>query len=301
MMQNFAATLVFILAAAVSANAQTAPATDTGDYDMIDVKAGVGSGFLDGSFDTLSEGVKIVLYSSKDSTKRLPISANEIKFDWPAGEKPRGMVLTGKVVVDHPQVNVKSEKADWDMVKGILTFTGDPIVRSPNGQEMSSQRVVINMIDNTFKAHDIVIPEWQLGGAGLNGSGAAADPSLLREQDILDWPGLLTQVRTEAAAGPSPGKQVVTLLDQSAQKTMTSVPVETLVENKAGVLKQINKVLANPKFYDAAAWSGKTIDKPTQDLLDRKDLAGQDLTRANRGLLEAAYPGMVAPAKTPAQ
>lgn len=284
---------------AADAGATTAPAA--GDYDKIQVEAGLFKGGLDGTIESLTDGAKIVLFSSKDAEKRLPISANEIHFVWPAGGDPTNMLLTGRVVVDHPQVHVRSEKADWDMVKGILTFTGDPIIKTPQGQEVRGQRVVINMSDSTFQVYGVVIPEWQLGGAGFGGATAAADPSLLREEDVLDWPGLLNKVRAEAAAPPSPGKQVVAQLDQSAQKMITSVPVETLVENKSGLIKQINKVLASPKFYDKAAWNGKTIDKQTQDLLAKENLAGAGLTRANRGLLECAYPGMIAPGKPAAQ
>jgi hypothetical protein len=307
--------LILMLAAASQALGQAAdaaPAPDAaaaspaaaspgqGDYDKIQVEAGLFKGGLDGTIESLTEGAKIVLFSSKDPSKRLPISANEIHFVWPAGGDPTNMLLTGRVVVDHPQVYVKSEKADWDMVKSILTFTGDPIIKTPQGQEVRGQRVVVNMADNTFQVYGVVIPEMKLGGAGFGGA-TAADPSLLSEGDVLDWVGLLNGVRAEAGAPPSPGKQVVAQLDQSSQKMIMSVPVETLVENKAGLIKQINKVLASPKFYDAAAWNGKTIDKQTQDLLAKGNLAGADLTRANRGLLECAYPGMIAPGKPAAQ
>ncbi|HUW59459.1 MAG TPA: hypothetical protein VMZ06_00520 [Candidatus Bathyarchaeia archaeon] len=307
MKQAWAAGILILMLTAASqafgqasdaAAATTAPAT--GDYDKIQVEAGLFKGGLDGTIESLTEGAKIVLFSSKDPSKRLPISANEIRFTWPAGGDPTNMILTGRVVVDHPQIHVKSEKADWDMVKGILTFTGDPIIKTPQGQEVRGQRIAVNMTDNTFQVYGVVIPEMQLRGAGF-GAAAAADPSLLREADVLDWVGLLNGVRAEAAAPPSPGKQVVAQLDQSAQKMITSVPVETLVENKAGLIKQINKVLASPKFYDKAAWNGKQLDKQTQDLLAKTDLAGADLTRANRGLLESAYPGMIAPRKPVAQ
>lgn len=297
--------LILMLAAAFQACGQAAAAgaaaAATGDYDRIQVEAGVLNGGFDSTIESLTEGAKIVLFSSKDPSKRLPISANEIHFVWPAGGDPTNMILTGRVVVDHPQILVKSEKADWDMVKGILTFTGEPIIRTPKGQESRGQRIVVNMADKTFQVYGVVIPEMQWGGSGFGGTAAATDPSLLGEQDVLDWPGLLKKVRAEAASPPSPGKQVVAQLDQSAQKMIMSVPVETLVENKSGLIKQINKVLASAKFYDKAAWNGKQLDKQTQDLLAKGNSAGADLTRANRGLLECAYPGMIAPRKPAAQ
>jgi len=300
--------LILMLAAASEAFGQAAAGaaadtatTATGDYDRIQVEAGLFKGGLDGTIESLTEGAKIVLFASKDPSKRLPISANEIHFVWPAGGDPTNMILTGHVVVDHPQILVKSEKAVWDMVKDILTFTGEPIIKTPKGQESRGQRIVVNMADKTFQVYGVVIPEMQWGGSGFGGTAAATDPSLLGEQDVLDWPGLLNKVRAEALAPPSPGKQVVAQLDQSAQKMIMSVPVDTLVENKSGLIKQINKVLASPKFYDKAAWNGKQLDKQTQDLLAREKLAGQDLTKANRGLLESAYPGMIAPGKPAAQ
>jgi hypothetical protein len=317
MKQPWAAAIFFAMLTAASqafgqaaepaaASGDTAPsagdtAPSAGDYDKIQVEAGLFTGGLDGTIESLTDGAKIVLFSSKDPKKRLPISANDIRFTWPAGGDPTNMILTGRVVVDHPQVHVRSEKADWDMVKGILTFTGEPIVKTPKGQEVTGQKIVVNMADNTFRVHGVVIPEMSLSGSGFGGAAAAVDPSLLAEADVLDWVGLLNGVRAEAAAPPSPGKQVVAQLDPSAQKMIMSVPVETLVENKASLIKQINKVLASPKFYDAAAWSGKKPDKETLDLLAKKDLAGTELTRANRGLLQCAYPGMIAPNKPAAQ
>ena len=311
MKQAWAAALLVMLAAATGAFGQAeapaaqaapaAPAASTGDYDRIQVEAGLLSATLDGSIDTLTGGAKIVLFSSKDAAKRLPVSANEIRFIGEPGSDPTNMILTGRVTVDHPQAHVKSEKADWDMAKGLLTFTGDPSIKNAEGQEVRGQKIVVNMADNTFQVHGVVIPEWQLRGSGFGGAGGAADPSLLREEDVADWAALLNKVRAEAAAPPSPGKQIIALLDQSAQKMITSVPVETLVENKGSLIKQINKVLVSPKFYNEAAWDGKKPDKQTQDLLAKGNMAGAELTRANRGLLECAYPGLIAPSKPAAQ
>jgi len=287
----------FALAAALGALAQDTSeggAAAEAEYDRLQIDAGLLTGGFDSTIESLSGGARIVLFSSKDPKQRLPISANEIRFVWPSGGECESMVLTGRVVVDHPEVHVESEKAEWDMEKGLLVFTGDPVIKKPGGQEARGQRIVVNMADRTFEVHGVVVPTWDLNGAGFGGVAAAKDPSLLTEKDVLDWPGLLTKVKAEAAEPPSPGKQVVSQLDQSAQKMIMSVPVQTLAENKEALVKQINRVLESPKFYDEAAWQGINIGQQTRDLLEKQNPAPKDITQANRALLEAAYPGMIA-------
>lgn len=292
-----AGVLIFAFAAALAGYAQDKPeggASPEANYDRLQIDAGKLTGDFDNTIESLSGGARIVLFSSKDPKQRLPISANEIRFVWPSGGECESMLLTGRVVVDHPEVHVESEKAEWDMKKGLLVFTGDPVIKKPGGQEARGQRIVVNMADRTFEVHGVVVPTWDLNGAGFGGIAAAKDPSLLSEEDILDWAGLLSKVKTEAADPPSPGKQVVSQLDQLAQKMIMSESVESLVKNKDALIKQINHVLESPKFYDEAAWKGIDIGRQTRDLLAKQNPAPKDITRANRALLEAAYPGMIA-------
>lgn len=105
---------------------------------------------------------------------------------------------------------------------------------------------------------------------------------------------LPTRVKTEAAAkAASPGKRLVALLDPKTQQYITTVPAETLLGDKAAILKQLNKVLADPRFYEKSAWAGVALAPELQEAVGQGPVAPENAVRVNRALLEAAYPDLV--------
>lgn len=285
---------------AAGADAAGVPGADNGmgGYTSLRLdEAGLFVGGFDGTIDRLGDGVKITLLSDDPGLKPLPISAREMKFSWSkeaAGNKPSKILLEGKVAIDHPQATVRAEKADWDLEGGMLIFTGAPVITTEQvPQGIEGQKVILNFKLDKFEVHGGRAKSIPLQSA--MGAGAASDPNLLREQDIKDWPKFLESIRTQAAAEkPSPGKQVVMLLDAKVQKLLTNTAVETLLTDKATILKQINKVIGNPKLYSEPAWTGITLNSVTRDMLSQG--AQAPVTRLNRSLLSAAFPGIVAAA-----
>ena len=140
--------VISALAAALLAQAPAPPAADSmGSYTTMDVEFGNMFLSFDGKIDSMTDGVKITLHSDDPAKKPVPISANQAKFTWPqgGGDRPSNILLEGKVVVEHPEVNVRAEKAEWDFDKGLLTFTGSPVMSSakfPDGIE--AQKVVLD-------------------------------------------------------------------------------------------------------------------------------------------------------------
>jgi hypothetical protein len=293
-MKRFSAAVLLVLGVALIARAEEGAGGLSG-YNAMNFEFGYFSMGLNGRFDEMRDGVKITLLSDDPAKKPLPLSANTVKFFWPEkGDKPSRILLEGKVVVEHPQATIHSEKADWDFEKGLLTFTGDPVMSSPQVQELRGEKVVINFKEDRVEAFHGKAKEVPLGEMNA-AEGATGDAGLLRMQDILDWPGFLTKMKTEAEAeAPSPGKHLVSLLDPKAQKLITTASVETLAQDKGAVLKQFNRVLTNPKLYDAAAWNGVPLDPEATDLLSNATLSAEDRLRLNRLLLESAYPGLIA-------
>ena len=140
-----------VIAALLAQAAEPALAGDQsmGSYTIMDYEAGYMVSSFDGKIDTMSDGVKITLRSEDPAKKPVPISANQVKFTWPAaaggGNRPVSILLEGKVVVEHPEASVRAEKAEWDFDKGLLTFTGSPVMSSakmPDGIE--AQKVVLD-------------------------------------------------------------------------------------------------------------------------------------------------------------
>jgi len=284
----FLAALLF--GPAVTASSQTGPGA-MGDYNTMDVEAGESESGFDGRIYRLYDGAKVRLYSDDPDKEPLPTSADTMTFSYPeeGGNQPSAILLERNVVVTHPEGTIRAEKADWDLEKGILVFTGNPVMSTALAGEIRGEKVTIDFNEDRVLISRIRIKEMRLG--------EGRDPSLLSETDVRDWPKFLDVLQTQRGAdGPSPGKRIVALLDREAQDQIASATPEQLLANKKGVLKQINRVLANPRLYDKAAWEGIGLDKDTQDLLAKDELPARQQTRLNRLLLQAAYPDLIAKA-----
>ena len=284
---------LFAVLAVVAAIAQED--TDTlGDYDALRLdRVGRYEGFLDFRIESFSEGVDITLLSEDPAKKPLPISADRMTFTWPEGKaRPSRIELEGKVIIEHPQAAVRAEAADWDFEKGLLVFTGDPILRGEDGQQIQAEKVVLNFREDRLTMYGARADKLYIGAA--SGAAAKSRAALLDAGDILDWPGFLNTIKAQgAAAEASPGKQIATLLDAEARGFITTLPPATLLEHTDKLLQQINRVMTSPDLYDAAAWKGIALDAPTRALLEQDALSAADQARLNRALLEAAYPDVI--------
>ena len=151
---------ILAVSAVVAGLFAQAPAPETAKpmsgYTIMDYEAGYMESSFDGKIDTMSDGVKITLRSDDPAKKPLPITARQVKFHWPekGGNQPSRIVLEGKVVVDHPDANVRAEKAEWDFEKGILTFTGGPVMKSPKMPDgIEAEKVVLNFNDGRVQMY----------------------------------------------------------------------------------------------------------------------------------------------------
>jgi len=289
--------VVIGLASPFLAEGQSPAGGDMGAYDTVDVTAGEATFLFDGGIESLTGGAKITLKADDPNTKPLPISAVTIKFFYAAkgATKPSKIVLDQKVVVTHPQGTVHADKAEWDFEKGVLTFTGNPVMSAPQMKEMTAPTIILDFNEGRIKCEG----GMRINGLQLGGTGDAAtnqDPSLLREQDVLDWTKFLATIKEQSAAkAASPGKRIVNLLDPKMQGFLSSLPPEKLAAEKGSIVKQLNKVLASPTLYDAAAWSAVALSEELKATADKGGLSGQDATRLNRDLLNAAFPDLIAP------
>jgi len=277
----------------VAAFAQTGP-NAMGGYDLMDVEAGEAEAGIDGTIRRLTGGAKVRLYADDPDKEPLPISAGTMTFSYPedGGTQPSAILLERNVVVTHPEGTVRAQKADWDLEKGLLVFTGDPVMSTAVANEIRGEKVTIDFNEDRVLVDRIKIREMRLG--------EARDPSLLSDTDVRDWPKFLEVLQTQRDAdGPSPGKRVISLLDAEAQGQIAAATAVQLLANRKGVLKQLNRVLENPKLYDEAAWEGIHLDQESRGLLAEDTLSPREQTRLNRLLLQAAYPGLIAKAPGP--
>ncbi|HNR31956.1 MAG TPA: hypothetical protein PKI11_13785 [Candidatus Hydrogenedentes bacterium] len=247
----------------------------------------------DGSFDTMSGGVEITLMSDDPGRKPVPIRARTMTFAYGAsGGRPSRIAMQGSVHVNHPVAAVNADKAEWDFERGEMVFTGNVVMNSDRMKNVQCEELVLNFNDGRYRMTKV---KAELALPRESPDAAPADPALLRESHVTDWTGLVNTLKQQAAAeAASPGKHVITLLDAETRGILTSAPTETIVANREKLLKQLNKVMSNPKLYNEAAWAGVALDDEAKALLDKQDRAPEELTRLNRLLLRAAYPAYIA-------
>jgi hypothetical protein len=278
-----------------------APPADTGmgGYERMEIEhVGLMDGTLDGRINKMSGGVKIKLISGKPDMKDLPIRAKTMTFSYKeGGTKPSRIVLEGGVDIQHPQASVTADKADWDMEKGELVFTGNPVMKSERVKEMRGSKMILNFEKNAFQVTDVRIPEFDTSQAGPapGAGGASSAAPALSEADVTDWPGLIGALKTAAAAAaPSPGKQLAARGGEQMQAALKSMPVEDILQNKAMVLKAVNGILKKPGFYSKAAWEGVALGDEVNGLLAKDKLNAEEQVRQNYLLLQAAFPSFIA-------
>ena len=284
-------------APAPAADAAAPADTGMGGYGRMEIEhVGLMDGTLDGRINKMAGGVKIKLIADKPDMKDLPIRAKTMTFTYKeGGTKPARIVLEGNVEIDHPQASVRAEKADWDMEKGELEFTGNPVMRSDRVKEMRGSKMILNFETNAFQVTDVRIPEFDTNQAGpAPGAGASSAPPALADGDVTDWAGFIGALKTAAAAAtPSPGKQLATRGGEQMQGALKTMSVEEILKNKELVLKAINGVLKKSGFYTKAAWEGITLGDEVSALLAKGSLNSAEQVRQNFLLLQAAFPNFI--------
>ena len=257
---------------------------------------------------TLKGNVELKLIPEDSSQKPLIMHAAEaiMKTTTEDGNAPDTMELNGKVSVDGEMGTVTSNNAVMDMKTKNVTFTGAVVFNLEMG-DGKAESLIFNM--DTQEVHMTGSPtgKFQIsqGDGPGDKSGApkttkTTDPSVLKISDISDWAGLIGKIQEQAKASASaPGKQIMKLLSAKAQGQFAQIPAASIPENMKGpILGQLNQVIRSPKFYDAKAWQGITLDDETNALLRRPTpLQPEEVSRLNRLLLEAAYPNTITPAK----
>jgi len=284
--------------AAPAATAEAAPAdSGMGGYKRMEIEyVGLMDGTLDGRINKMAGGVKIKLVAGKPDQKDLPISAKTMTFSYAEGAtKPSRIVLEGDVNIQHPQASVTAEKADWDMEKGELVFTGNPVMRSERVKEMRGSKMILNFEKNAFQVSDVRIPEFDTSGGAAPGAPKASAAPAISEGDVTDWPGFVDALKTAAnGAAASPGKQLAARGGEQMQGALRSMPTEDILKNKEMVLKAINGILRKPGFYNKAAWEGVALGDELNALLAKGTLSAEEQVRQNYLLLQAAFPTFVA-------
>jgi len=263
-----------------------------GGYTSMEIEAGSMKGnFATGAIEEMTGGVRIRLLSDDPALESLPIEANRMGFTWAEGRTtPSKIIMEGKVKVKHPDAEVTAGRAEWDFESGELLFSGDPVVNSERLKGLRGDRMILNLKTNTFEVSQVRADQVPLHGAGpaASGQGSAEE---IRAGDVEDWGRLIEAIKKEAGSdAPSPGRQILSQMSAQNQQLLMQMDTSLLVERKEDILRLMNSILGNPKFYSEDAWAGVALPEEARQLLEAKDLDKAGQAKLNRLLIEAAYP-----------
>lgn len=249
-------------------------------------------------------GVDISLLDEDGETETLRLKAQtwDFQYEGQGPEEITSIRLVGDVVVESPEdAHIAAGLAVWNQAAGVITFTENPVLTMKGGTHMPADRIVLDLATEEFRAfglRNLRVRTEDFFGAKKE------DPSLLRVEDVRDWPALLAKVQGQAkAGGPSPGKRLVELLDEAGRASFLGLDATQGTEKgvQSEVAKGFNKVLKGADFYEAASWEGVNIGAEATVLLARdvKKLKPAEVLRLNRLLLTAAYRELVLPPRPP--
>lgn len=118
--------------------------------------------------------------------------------------------------------------------------------------------------------------------------------------EILDWPGLLAALRSQAAVErPSPGRRLFERLPDGLRAELSAFDGgEPDPGLKSRIIDGLNMVLERSDLFDEEAWAGVDLDIEVRKILSRVK-AGEDrfvdFLTTNRILIETAFPDAVKP------
>jgi hypothetical protein len=259
--------------------------------------------FDTGRIDGIHGGAEIELIPADPASPPMRIKGNDITFKYAEGsEEPEVLVLTGNVNVTHPQGNIVADRGEWNRRTGDLNFQGSPaVLKRKDGGDLTAPKITFNMETGQMSAEGgFQIKNMPLAGMGGAPGGGKQDqsPFLLSAKDVTDWPALLGGVKRQgAAAEPSPGKQILAQFDPKLRQQFNNVVSDKApnASTQGELVKALNRALRSKTLYNADAWKGIEVPADAQALLKKGSLSSEEVVQLNRRLLEAAYPGAIAP------
>lgn len=252
-----------------------------------------------GMLESVTGGFDITLLPKNPEEKGVRLRGDTLEFVAPQkeGERPTQLILKSNVIIDHPQVVIMADKAEWDQESNVLVFTGNPMIKSSQAKEIRGTRMELDLNTMKFHVQDFAAPE-----VNLRQEPKAANPekpAVFDTSSVRDWSAFLARLRKEnEAARATPGKTLTAMLDADSRAAIVKLsskdaPSEALTKKVSGA---IDAALRSKAFYSAAAWEGVTIPEDAQELLDKgiESLSARDTIRLNRALLESAFPNDIA-------
>ncbi|VVB84818.1 Baseplate J-like protein [uncultured archaeon] len=196
-------------------------------------------------------------------------------------------------------------------VSGRVVFDGPPGMDKKDGMYWVRCRLKegsyeiaprINMIVlNTIQAMQVETITDEEPGTGAPGMVVELSRKPLvrnaafREDDVLDWPGLLKQLRDEYSSGkPCPGKRIMEMLGDNVITLINEWEGEPGEDLKYEVIAGLNTMIRRKDLYESGSFKNIGLAGLTKKSLAVRFAFIQDFEPVNRFLIEASYPGKIA-------
>jgi lipopolysaccharide export system protein LptA len=208
-----------------------------------------------------------------------------------------GTRLEGDVRIQTGDRAITCDVAELDPDDETITFIDN--VRVEGAGAGAATRAIYDMANNRLRILNADLRAVPLPGE--NGAATRpANPWLLETGDIIDWPALLTKLQAEAQSdAPSPGRRILARFEPAVATQLQAVRSDRAPSPsaQAQIVDLLNRALRARDLHHPDAFAAVELPGDAADLLAEgtDDLTQEEVTRLNRRLLEAAYPGAIAP------
>lgn len=139
-------------------------------------------------------------------------------------------------------------------------------------------------------------------GTYLTFSPIAYSATYVAMRDVLDWDDFIDAIRPHSSAAPkTAADRCAALLPESARNIIadTTAGERWTGKMQRDVLDGLRSVIDAPTLYDEALWRGAALTDEAKSFaaIGAQELSDRELRRFNRLLVEAAFPGVVAPSE----
>lgn len=298
-MIRLATSAAFLAVLLWSAAATGQDAVRSFNFSTMDLDAGEFMfNFETQQIERMSRGADITFYPDNPGERPMRLRARDISFTWAStdADEPSTMLLEGNVIITHPQGEIRSARAEWNVATAVMVFTGSPRITSERRGTLTGERMELNLQTGDFRGEAIRGENVPIRGGGDTPRPGAVN--LLSTSSVDDWPALLSAIKVDSQRPePSPGRHVLGALTPQVRAGFDNLAEsDELAEGqKRLIVDALNSLLLSPRLYDEDAWAEVTVPADIAALAQSQELPEAEQVMVNRALLHAAYPGHIGP------
>ncbi|MBN2311916.1 MAG: hypothetical protein JXR94_23250 [Candidatus Hydrogenedentes bacterium] len=175
------------------------PAAAAGAFSAMDIERAPVVQFVQGRVDRLHGGVSIRLTPDDAARKPLALRAAEVAFAWnEAGDRPAAIQLRSNVHVDSEEAKIASQRADLDVAKRLLVFTGNVVGSTPQIERFQADTIVYDLTGEASRMTNLRATNVRVGDGAQDGASSAYNYTAMdieRAPEVLMRQGRFERIR----------------------------------------------------------------------------------------------------------